>query len=116
MKIVFIKKTSKSFGVLNNDMEKIIHGVEFKHRKIAVVEIADNIVIITSGIIQPHDIEIFWSHGINPHDQKILVVKSAVHYRATFEKVTSKMIPLALSGYSVPILQAYKYIKWKGNV
>lgn len=53
---------------------------------------------------------------ITPEDQKLLVVKSSVHYRATYEKVASEIIPLALPGYSVPIPQIYKYKKWKGNV
>ena len=51
-----------------------------------------------------------------PEDCKLLVVKSSIHYRATFEKVASEMIPLALPGYSVPIPQMYEYKKWKGTV
>jgi microcystin degradation protein MlrC len=41
-----------------------------------------------------------------------MVVKSSIHYRATFGYVASEMIPLALPGYSVPIPKAYKYKKW----
>ncbi len=94
---------------------QMAYGVEFNHGKTAIVDIGGNLVIITSIARQPYDIEIFRNHGITPEDQKILVVKSAIHYRATFKDVASEMIPLALPGYSVPIPQIYKYKKWKGN-
>ena len=92
------------------------YGTEFKHGKTAVVEIEGNYVIVTSISRQPYDIEIFRNHGITPEDMKILVVKSSIHYRATFKDVAKEMIPLALAGYSVPIPQIYKYKKWKGKV
>ena len=89
-------------------------GVEFNHGKTAVVEIAGNTVLITEIARQPYDIEIFISHGINPEACSLMVVKSAIHYRATFEYIASEMIPLALPGYSVPIPNTYHYKKWKG--
>ena len=91
-------------------------GAEFKHGKTAVVEIGGNMVIVTSISRQPHDIEIFRNHGITPEDQKLLVIKSAIHYRATCKDIAVEMIPLALPGYSVPVPQIYKYKKWKGNI
>ena len=90
-------------------------GAEFNHGKTAVVEIAGNTVIITEIARQPYDIEVFISHGINPEDCSLMVVKSAIHYRATFGDVASEMIPLALSGYSVPVPEAYNYKKWNEN-
>jgi len=92
------------------------YGVEFNHGKTVVVEIEGNYVIVTSISRQPYDIEIFRNHGITPEDQKILVVKSAIHYRATFKDVATEMIPLSLSGYSVPTPEIYQYKKWKGKV
>ena len=88
-------------------------GVEFKHGKIAVVEISGNTVLICSLSRQPYDVEIFHAHGVNPLEQKLIVVKSSVHYRATFGKIAKAMIPLALGGYSVPVPEIYKYKKWK---
>lgn len=93
---------------------KMSYGVEFKHGKTAVVEIAGNTVLITEIARQPYDIEIFISHGINPADYRLMVVKSSIHYRATYGHIASEMIPLALPGYSVPIPNTYHYKKWKG--
>ncbi|MBE7001903.1 MAG: M81 family metallopeptidase [Ruminococcaceae bacterium] len=95
---------------------KMSYNVEFRHGKTAVVEIAGNSVIITEISRQPYDIEIFPNHGIDPKEQKLIVVKSSVHYRATFASVAKEMITVALPGYSVPIPQIYKYKKWKGSV
>ncbi len=109
----YVKKISDGKYISKSKMS---YGVEFKHGKTAVVEISGNLVIITSISRQPYDIEIFKSHGINPQDQKILVVKSTNHFRSTFEKVASKIVTLALPGYAIPIPQIYKYKKWKGNI
>ena len=95
---------------------KIAHGVIAEHGKTAVVEIAGNLVIITSAPRQPYDLEIFRSHGITPEEQKILVVKSAIHYRADYGKVARKMITLCLDGYAVAQPAGYDYKNWKGNV
>ena len=95
---------------------KIAHGVIAEHGKTAVVEIAGNLVIITSAPRQPYDLEIFRSHGIRPEEQRILVVKSAIHYRADYGKVARKMITLSLDGYAVADPKGYDYKNWKGNV
>ena len=92
------------------------YGTPFRHGKTVVLEISGNYVIVTSLTRQPYDIEILRSHGINPLDMKILVVKSTNHFRETFGKVASNMITLALPGYAVPIPGMYKYKKWKGKV
>ena len=109
----YVKKISDGKYISKAQMS---YGVEFNHGKSVVVEIAGNYVIVTSISRQPYDIEIFRNHGITPEDMKILVVKSSIHYRATYQDVACEMIPLALDGYSVPVPQIYKYKKWKGVV
>ena len=95
---------------------KIMHGVDVNHGTTAVVEIEGNLVLITSLPRQPLDLELFRRHGIAPEEQKILVSKSTIHYTASFGTVSSRMITVALSGYSSPIPQNYRYKFWKGNV
>jgi microcystin degradation protein MlrC len=89
------------------------HGVIADFGDTAVLEIAGNLVLVTSLSRQPFDIEIFYSHGIDPAKQKILVTKSSIHYRATFCKVSKTMIPLALPGYASPVPETYNYRNWK---
>lgn len=92
---------------------QMMHGDEVNHGKTAVVEIAGNTVLITSLPRQPFDLEIFRRHGIAPEEQKILVTKSAIHYRASYGTVAREMIAVSLPGYSSPIPQAYQYKNWK---
>lgn len=109
----YVKKLSDGKYISKSQMA---YGSEFKHGKTAVVDVGGNLIIITSIARQPYDIEILRSHGITPEDQKLLVVKSAIHYRATYAKVASEMIPVVMPGYSVPIPQIYKYKKYKGEI
>lgn len=95
---------------------QMMRGDEVNHGKTAVVEIAGNTVLITSLPRQPFDLEIFRSHGIIPEEQKILVTKSAIHYRASYGTVAREMIAVSLPGYSSPVPQAYKYKQWKGKI
>ena len=95
---------------------KMSYGMIFNHGRTAVVEIAGNLVIVAEIARQPYDIEVFKYHGITPEDCSLLVVKSSIHYRATYGYVASEMIPLALPGYSVPIPGSYTYKKWNGDV
>ena len=94
----------------------VARGTIMKLGKAAVVEIAGNLVIISSVPKQPYDTEIFRAHGITLEDQKIIVVKSTVHYRAAYGPYAREMIALALPGYAVPVPEGFDYKYWKGEV
>ena len=49
-------------------------------------------VIVCSNHTQPYDLEIYRHCGIQPEQMKILVVKSAVHYRASFGKIAKQIL------------------------
>lgn len=89
------------------------HGEIANHGKTAVVEIAGNTVLITSFPRQPYDLEIFRSHGIDPEKQKLLVTKSAVHYRASYGTIAREMHAVCLPGLAVPVPMGYKFKNWK---
>ena len=84
--------------------------------KTVVLDIAGNQVIVVSLPFQPYDLEVFRAHGIAPEELKLLVVKSSIHYRASFGTVARKMIPVPLPGYNVPYPQGYNFRNWKGKV
>jgi microcystin degradation protein MlrC len=58
----------------------------------AVLDIKGILVIISSKRIQSRDPEIFRVAGIDPMAQKILVVKSAVHFRAGFGPIAADIV------------------------
>lgn len=92
---------------------KMTHGLRVKMGKTAVVEIAGNLVIICSVAQQSLDLEVYRRHGIAPEEQRILVTKSAVHYRASFGPIARDMFTLCLPGYSVPDPSGFTYNIWK---
>lgn len=92
---------------------KMLHGTIAKQGKTAVVEIAGNTVLITSISRQPFDLEVFRSHGIAPEEQRILVTKSTIHFRASFGTVAKEMLTLAAPGYAVPVPEGLPYKNWE---
>ena len=90
------------------------HGVSCSHGKTAVLEIAGNTVLLTSLPKQPLDEACFYAAGIDPLKQKILVVKSAIHFRAAYGLIAREMIALSLPGYAVPVPDEYEFRHWKG--
>lgn len=68
-------------------------------------------VIITEKRLQPIDLELYRSVGIDPTKKKIIVVKSAVHFRAAHEPIAKKIIEVDAPGIHSARLSAFKYKK-----
>lgn len=70
-------------------------------------------VVVTSKRMQAHDQEIFRHLGVEPKDQKILVLKSTVHFRAHFEPIAEEvLVALAPGGHIVdPTRYDYKRLR-----
>ena len=75
----------------------------------------NNTVLIASLARQHLDLEVFRSHGIAPEEQKILITKSSVHFRASFGTVAREMIVLALPGMNFQRAEDIKFRKWKNT-
>lgn len=58
----------------------------------AVLDVEGVRVVVSDKRIQSRDPEVFRAAGIDPLSQKILVVKSAVHFRAGFEPLAAEVI------------------------
>lgn len=59
----------------------------------------------------PYDLEFFRAFGIEPTRRRILVLKSAAHFRAAFEPIATKVIEVDAPGVSSPRLNAFDYRK-----
>ncbi len=57
----------------------------------------------------PHDLNFFRAFGIEPTERRILVLKSAAHFRAAFEPIATKVIEVEAPGISSPDLTAFPY-------
>jgi microcystin degradation protein MlrC len=68
-------------------------------------------VIVTEHRTQVLDPEIFRVVGIVPEEQRVLVVKSSVHFRAAFAPLASQIIEVDSPGLASPNLHAFPYRK-----
>lgn len=57
----------------------------------------------------PSDLNYFRAFGIEPTERRILVVKSAAHFRAAYGPIASKMIEVDAPGISTPRLSSLEY-------
>ncbi len=57
----------------------------------------------------PSDLNFFRAFGIEPTERRILVLKSAAHFRAAFEPIATKVIEVDAPGISSPNLHSFDY-------
>ena len=57
----------------------------------------------------PHDLNYFRAFGIEPTERRILVLKSAAHFRAAFEPIATKVIEVDAPGISSANLANFDY-------
>lgn len=91
----------------------VLRGMIYNHGTTATVEIAGNKVLVSSLPKQTLDSECFRKNGIDPEKEKLLVVKSSIHYQASFGRFAREMIPVVVPGYAPPVPEGYTYKNWK---
>jgi microcystin degradation protein MlrC len=57
----------------------------------------------------PNDLNFFRAFGIEPTERRIIVLKSAAHFRAAFEPIATKVIEVDAPGISSPRLETFPY-------
>jgi microcystin degradation protein MlrC len=75
----------------------------------AVLDVNDVKVILISYRWQTLDAEMIRFVGIDPLREKILVVKSTIHYRAAFEPIAKEIIEVDAPGLSSSNLARFEY-------
>jgi microcystin degradation protein MlrC len=75
----------------------------------AVLDVNDIKVILISYRWQTLDPEMIRFVGIDPLLEKILVVKSTIHYRAAFEPIAKEIIEVDAPGLSSSNLSRFEY-------
>jgi len=75
----------------------------------AVIEIGGNDVIVTTKRVQPLDLQVYRSQGIDPTAKRFIVVKSSVHYRAAHEPIAKEVLELDTPGLTSPRLAGFGF-------
>ncbi len=84
-------------------------GVKTSMGRAAVVKCRGVSVVVNEKRFQPLDAEVARSLGIEPSNMKIVVVKSAVHYRACYEPIAAEIIEVDGPGLSSPNLSRFNF-------
>jgi microcystin degradation protein MlrC len=93
-----------------------IRGRKLELGKMALLTIGGVSVVVSSKRMQAYDPGLFRHVGVEPKDQKILALKSAVHFRADFEPISEEvLVVLAPGGHIVDPTQ-YPYQRLRAGV
>jgi len=84
-------------------------GLAVSFGRTALLEIGGIDVLVGSHRQQPYDPEAFRSQGISPERERVLVLKSTVHYRAGFEPLVGGVREVVTPGLCSPDLSAFDY-------
>lgn len=68
-------------------------------------------VMLTEHRAHPNDLEYFRAFGIEPTHRKMLVLKSAAHYRAAFDPIAKLTIEVDAPGITSPNYKSYNFKK-----
>ncbi|MDP3063019.1 MAG: M81 family metallopeptidase [Chloroflexota bacterium] len=68
-------------------------------------------LMLTEHRAHPNDLEYFRAFGIEPTDRKMLVLKSAAHYRAAFKPIAKGIIDVDAPGITSPNLSRFNYVR-----
>ncbi len=76
-------------------------GLQFNLGKMALLRLEGVLIVVGSLRLQAADQCLFTVLGVEPGKMKIVVVKSANHFRADFEPIAEKVIPVLAPGCDV---------------
>jgi microcystin degradation protein MlrC len=86
-------------------------GVEGRLGPTAVLDVNDVKIILISHRRQTLDPEMIRIVGIDPLAEKILVVKSSIHYRAAFEPIARAILEVDAPGLSSSHLGRFAFTR-----
>jgi microcystin degradation protein MlrC len=95
---------------------KCITGREARLGPTALLTIGGVSVVVASQRMQAYDPDIFRHVGIEPAQQKILVLKSTCHFRADFEPMAEKVLVAVAPGAHIVDARLYPYQHLRAGV
>ena len=82
----------------------------------AVLQCGGVRVVVTERRVQPFDAELLRSVGIEPRAQRLVALKSAVHFRSTYQQIAERIFDLDTPGVHRPDFAAYRYRHLRSGV
>ena len=72
--------------------DEMCQGLLVNFGTCALLQVGGIQIIVSSFRTQPWDLEVYRHCGIQPQDMKILMVKSAAHFRASYGKIAAQIL------------------------
>jgi microcystin degradation protein MlrC len=94
----------------------MFHAQTLRLGPTALLRIGEVRIVVASARIQPYDQEFFRHLGLDPAAQRILVLKSAVHFRNDFESIASAVLIVDSPGVNVTDHRQLAYRKLRSDV
>jgi microcystin degradation protein MlrC len=91
-------------------------GVRAEMGKAAVLVIEGVEVVVTEQRIQPYDAALLRSVGIEPTERRIIALKSAVHFRSTFQEIADRIFDMDTPGVHRPDFANYTYRRLRSPI
>jgi microcystin degradation protein MlrC len=95
---------------------KSIPGRKVTIGPVAVLTLGGISIVVASRRMQAYDQDIFKHIGIEPADQKILVLKSTCHFRADFDPIASETLVAVAPGAHIVDPRAYPFKHLRAGV
>ncbi len=93
-----------------------INGREAKLGPTALLTIGGVSIVVASKRMQAYDPDIFRHIGVEPTEQKILVLKSTCHFRADFEPMAERVLVAVAPGAHLVDAREYPYQHLRAGV
>jgi microcystin degradation protein MlrC len=84
-------------------------GVRASMGRTAVLVVGSVEIVVTERRIQPLDTELLRSVGIEPRQRRLIALKSAVHFRGTYQEIAERIFDADTPGIHRPDFANYDY-------
>lgn len=84
----------RNLGPMNPGLQMDLLGT-------ALIEIEGIRVIVVKNPTQPYDFALMYLHGIDPQQEQVIVLKSAVHFRGAYETIAERIVLLTYPGICI---------------
>lgn len=94
----FVRKITdgkySNYGPMNPGLQMDLLGT-------ALIDVGGIRVVVVKNPTQPYDFALMKLHGIDPREEKVIVLKSAVHFRGAYEPIAGKIMLLSYPGVCI---------------
>jgi len=94
----------------------MLRGQTLRLGPTALLRISEVRIVVAGTRVQPYDQEVFRHLGLDPATQRLLVLKSTVHFRNDFEQIAGAVLIVDSPGVNVTDHRLLRYRRLRPDV